>query len=206
MLRPLTLAALLSSLPAVAPAQSAARSLAPGGAPICDGSEMRQLERRRQLGGGLAIGTLLGNAVVFGLSTGSPNPADAPRAIENGRRAMTFALLTLPVALVGAHMYASGYPDEAFWTRTLARTRLGETTSADIRACLAEPAATSSAGAEETWTYFTRRSHGWLSRGSAAAVSFTFRSGVLSEVRRSQVNLDRLWPGTRAVPVAVPVP
>ena len=205
MIRPLTLA-LLSSLATALPAQSVAPSITREVSLICDGSEMRRLERRRQTGARLAVGTLLANAAVFALSMGSPNPESAPRAVENGRHAMTFAFLTLPVVVAGAYMHATAYPNNTFWTRALARTKIGETTSADVRACLAEPGATSSAGGEETWTYFTRRPDGWLSRGSAGTVSLRFRNGVLAEVRRSEVNLARVWPEAEAVPVVVPVP
>jgi hypothetical protein len=206
MIRPLVLAALLSGLPAALPAQLPASPRERQLAPICDGSEMRRLERRRQTGGRLALGTLAGNALVFGLSLGSSNPESAPRAIENGRRAMTFAIATMPLIVLGAHMHASAYPDDAFWARALARMNVGETTSADVRACLAQPSATSSSGAEEKWTYFTSASHGWLSRRSLATMSFTFRNGVLTEVRRSEVNLSRVWSESEAVRVVVPVP
>ncbi len=206
MTRPLILAALLSSIATALPAQSAATLFERQLAPICDGSEMRRLAQRRQLGGALAIGALAGNALMFGLSIGSSNPQSAPRAIENGRQAMMFAIATLPLVVLGAYMHDSAYPDEAFWARALERVKIGETTTGDVRACLAAPSATSSAGAEETWTYFTTRSHGWWSRGSLATVSFTFKNGVLTGVRRSEVNLDRVWPAAQAVPVVVPVP
>ena len=202
----LVLAALLSALPtallAQVPAQPPERQLTP----ICDGSEMRRLERRRQLGGRLALGTLAGNALVFGLSLGGTNPESAPRAIESGRRAMTFAIATLPLVVLGAHMHASAYPDEAFWERALARVKIGETTSSDVRACLAAPSATSSSGAEERWTYVTTRSDGWWSHHSVSTVSLTFKNGVLAEVRRSAVNLDRTWPAAEGVKVVVPLP
>jgi hypothetical protein len=201
----LFLAALLASLPIALPAQLPALPLERQLAPICDGSEMRRLERRRQVGGRLALGTLAGNALVFGLSLGSSNPESAPRAIENGRRAMTFAIATLPLVFLGAHMHASGYPGEAFWERALARMKVGETTSRDVRACLSTPSATSSSGAEERWTYVTARSDGWSSR-SLATVSLTFKNGVLAEVRRSALSLDRTWPAAEGVRVIVPVP
>ncbi len=206
MIRRLTLAALLSSFPSALPAQSVAPLIERNTAPICDTSEVRRLERRRQVGGRLALGTLAANAVVFALSIGGTNPEGAPRAIERGRRSMGFAVATLPIVLLGAYFHASSYPDEGFWARALARTKIGETTSADVVACLRKPSATSVAGAEEKWTYFSTRSDEWWSRGSLRAVSFTFKNGVLAEVRRSEVSLPQDWAGTEPVTVVVPVP
>jgi hypothetical protein len=222
MMRRLTLAALLSSLPTAVTtqAQSDTSLLAgrpPSGAaltlpsvaeghlaPICDGSEMRRLERRRNVGGALALGTLAGNFLVgtLSLALGSHNPEDAPRQIDRGRRAMTLAIASLPITFLGYHIYQSSYPDEAFWRRTLARMKIGETRSVDVRTCLRAPSATSSSGAEEKLTYFTSRPAGWWDGGPIRTVSFTFKDSVLTEVRRSEVRL----PPAQAWPVTDPVP
>ena len=195
MIRHLILAALLSPLPTLATAQ----------APICDGSEIRRLERRRQFGAALSIGWLVGSAIVFGRSLGSPTPEGAQTAIENGRRAMNFALITLPVAAIGSHIYLRSHPGEAFWAETIARAKVAQTTTADVRSCLGLPPATSIAGAEERWTYFTTRPDAW-SRRSLGTASFTFTNGVLTEVRRSQVRLPPAWPSSEPTPAVVPVP
>jgi hypothetical protein len=207
MIRRLTLAALLSSFPTALPAQSVAPLIERNTAPICDTAEVRRLERRRQVGGRLALGTLAANAIVLGLSVGGTNPEGAPRAIERGRRSMGFAVATLPIVLLGAYFHATSYPDDGFWARALARTKVGETTSADVVACLRKPTATSISGAEEKWTYLTTPSDDWWSRGSLRTVSFTFRNGVLAEVRRAEVNLPQAWTtDADRVPVVVPVP
>jgi hypothetical protein len=140
---------------------------------------------------------------------GSGSSPDAvPKAMDRGRRATTFAAASLPVLLVGLHLHESSYPDELFWQRTLARMKVSETTREEVRACLHAPSATSSSGAEETWTYFTTRPGAWRSGRSVRTVSLTFKDGVLAEVRRSEVNLrpGDAWPVTEPVPVVIPVP
>jgi len=187
MIRRLMLAALLSSGPAVATAQSS----------LCDGAELRRLADRRRLGGAIAGTALATNFLVFLTSRGSSNPADAPAAIERGRHAMTFAFLSLPVILLGGYLHESSYPDESFWARAIARMRVGETTTTDVRVCLRTPSAMTSAGAEEQWTYFITRPGGWRSRRASRSVTLTFVDGVLREIRRSEVDLRdwRPWPG-----------
>jgi hypothetical protein len=221
----LMLAALLSSLPAalmaqaqrdasgvVRPPSGAAltSALAAEGhlAPICDGSEIRRLERRRNIGGVLVLGTLAADALVLWLSRGDPSPAEVPRNIDRDRRAMAIIIGSLPIALVGLHINQNSHPGETFWQQTLARMKVGETRSADVRACLRAPSATSSTGAEETWTYFTTRPDAWRYGGSLRTVSFTFKDGVLAEVRRSEVNRlpGQAWPVTEPVPAVIPVP
>lgn len=214
------LAALLSSLPTALAAQAQPDTSGlvrpPSGtaltrlsaaeghlAPICDGSEMRRLERRRRFGGVLGLSTIGGALLALAVSPRSTNPEGVPRAIEKGHRAMILLAATLPIAVVGYHIYASSYPGEAFWQRTLARMKIGETRSGDVRTCLHAPAATSTSGTEEKWTYFTTRPDAWQSRGSLGTVSFTFKEGVLTEVRRSEVKLPpgQAWPLTEPVPV-----
>jgi hypothetical protein len=225
MIRPLMLAALLSSLPTVLMAQSqhdlfgvgrppstAAPTLASAAEwqvePICDGTEVRRLERRRRFGGVLALSTIGGHLLALAVGPRSSGPEGVPRAIKRGHRAMTIVAATMPIAVVGYYVYASSYPGEAFWHRTLAGLKIGETRSEDVRTCLHAPAATSISGTEAKWTYFTTRPDAWWSRGSLGTVSFTFKDGVLTEVRRSEVKLPpgQAWPVTEPMPLVVPVP
>lgn len=189
MMSRLTLAAaLLSSLSTTVAAQP----------PVCDGSEMSRLEQRRRVGGGITAATFAANVLVFAVAwaRSSPTPEGAPEAIERGRRAMNFALVSLPGIFAGQYLYQTSYPDEDFWERAVARMKIGETTSADVRLCLHTPSARSSAGAEERWTYFMTRPGGRRFRRSSRSVTFTFSDGVLTEIRRSEVNLPegQAWP------------
>jgi hypothetical protein len=83
--------------------------------------------------------------------------------------------------------------------------RTGETRIEDVRECLREPSAVSSAGSEEKLTYFTSRPLTLSSGGTFRAVSLTFQDSVLVEVRRSQIKLPA-QPDVSTVPVIIPVP
>jgi len=183
MTKRLMLAAVLCFTPAVAAAQAG------HGAPVCDGTEMKRLEDRRRAGGVIAATAVASNLLVFLLSRGSTNPEGAPAAIDRGRRAMTFAFGTIPIIALGGYLHEGSYPDEAFWERALARLKVGETTTADVRTCLHAPPAFTSVGAEERWTYFMTRPGMWRSRRSYRSVTLTFNDGVLTEIRRSELNV-----------------
>jgi hypothetical protein len=217
----LLLAALLTSLPAALAAQSASNASAgvvrlPGAldsvvaaasgklAAICDGSEMRRAQRLRWTGAALAGGSLVVSALATSAAFHNP-PRDFEGGKALGRRTMTIAVGSLPFALAGGYLYTRSYPGESFWQRTLARMKIGETRSAQVRACLREPWATSvtttfGSGAQEEWTY------AWKRWGSLHSVRFTFKDSVLAEVRRSRATLPVEDSETRAIPLPLPDP
>jgi hypothetical protein len=146
-------------------------------ASVCDGSEIRRLERRRYLGDALMLGGLVGGFA--GLSATHRNPAGAITAVAAGAT-LSFA---------GLFVKSSAYPSESFWQRTLARMHVGETTRAQVETCLHAPSGVSASGTEEEWTYFARAPLGpEFHGGSVNTVKFTFKDGVLSDIRRTEIS------------------
>lgn len=146
-------------------------------ASVCDGSEIRRLQQRRYLGDALMLGGLVGGFA--GLSATHDNP----------RGAITAVAASATVSLVGLFVRSSAYPSESFWQRTLARVHIGETTRAQVETCLHAPSGISTTGTEEEWTYFAKPPLGpAFHGGSVNTVKFTFKGGVLTEVRRTDIS------------------
>ena len=175
MLKRLSLAAVLPFLPAIAFAQV----LAPNGAP-CDGSEIRHSTRMRHLGSALFDAAVA--ADLAAVLTIPRNPAGAEKAGSHFR----VIAITAPVALAGLFIAGRASPGEGFWDRVIARLKVGETTSSDVRLCLHHPDALSSSAAVEQWTYVTTRPLGLGT--TRRMVQLTFRDSVLAGVRRTEVN------------------
>jgi hypothetical protein len=200
----LALSALLSALPAVLSAQSP---------PICDGSEMRRLEHRRRFGGVLAASVLavdlVGEAYLLATLDRRPGEAAMATAEVHFRKTIALALGSVPIVAFGYYLHANSYPTESFWQQTLARMKIGETRSTDVRACLHAPSGVTSsiADREEQWTYYAARPD--PRRHGVRTVSFTFKDSVLADVRRSETRLPvgLVWPETvPVVPVVEQVP
>jgi hypothetical protein len=144
---------------------------------VCDGSEMRNLEHRRILGDALMLGGAVGG--FGGLSAVHRSPTAA----------ITVVAASASVGLVGLFVRSSAYPSESFWQRTLARMHIGQTTRAQVETCLHAPSGVSTAGTEEEWTYFTKAPLGPEYHGGGInTVKFTFKDGVLTEVRRTELS------------------
>lgn len=215
MLSPVRFAALASLAPALLAAQPQAASSAAVPAPsgvvkkassgasrasICDGSEIQSFESRRHLGTALIVGSLAIDA--FAISQMATSHGDFSQA----SRSSAIIGASLVPGLLGAYLRWSAYPNESFWQRTLAGMKTGETRIEDVRECLRDPSATSSAGSEEKLTYFTSRPITLDVGGTFRAVSLTFRDSVLVELRRSEVKLPARSSDTSPIPVIVPVP
>jgi hypothetical protein len=150
--------------------------------PLCDGSEMRRIEIQRSVGKaifftGVAVG-LLGTIA----------------AHSHPERGLAVVLTTGAVSLSGLLIAAAATPSESFWGVTLARAQVGLTTAEDVRTCLHDPSGTSVAGAEEQLIYRARPSGIFKMGNSLSTVRFTFRNGVLAEVRRNEGQVDALVP------------
>jgi hypothetical protein len=169
------LAAVLACLPTLAFAQGAA----PNG-PLCDGSEIRHAVQRRHAGQALVEATAVADLVA--MLTIPRNPGGA----EKARSHFAVVAATAPVALAGLFIAGRASPGEAFWERILARLKVGETTSSDVRLCLQRPEVKTSSGTEERWTYVTTRPSGLLA-SSMRSVQLTFRDSVLSAVLTKEV-------------------
>ncbi|NUQ19583.1 MAG: hypothetical protein HOQ09_01350, partial [Gemmatimonadaceae bacterium] len=182
MLTRLTLAAALASLqlPTSLLAQRAAAATATQSSAVCDGSEIRRIERWRDVGGTLFVGTALVDLAAV-LSV----PRD-PSGAQVMPRRVRFVLGTAPVALAGYLIAVNAYPHAGFWRRTLSRLKVGETTSADVRTCLHRPAVATTTGTDAWWTYLTSRPRP-LGGGVLSAVRLSFHDGVLAEVRQTEV-------------------
>src|SRR5262245_2076480 len=167
MLSPVRFAAIVLLVPALLSAQSqAAPSMAvrsPSGAvkqsawsnarraAICDGSEIKRFESKRHLGTALMIGSFAVDVIAIAQVASSHGDFDQAK----GSSALIGA--SFVPGLVGAFLYWRSYPNESFWQRTLAGMRTGETRIEDVRECLRDPSAMSTAGSEEKLTYFTSR-------------------------------------------------
>ena len=175
MLKRLALAALLASLPTFALAQSGAPTAA-----VCDGSEARRAERARHVGGALFYGTAV--ADLAAMLTIPRNPGGAEIAPSRFR----FVAATAPIALVGYLVQSRAHPGEGFWERVVARTKVGETRTVDVRRCLHRPDIATSHANEERWTYVTARPSPL--GGSLRTVEFVFHDSVLADLRRTEVH------------------
>jgi hypothetical protein len=215
MLSPVRFTALASFIPALLAAQTQAAPSAAVPAPsavvkqaalsdarrasICDGSEVQSFESRRQLGTALIIGSVAIDAFAFSQALASHGD------MAKAKQASALIGVSLLPGLIGAYLHWDSYPNESFWQRMLAGMKTGQTRIEDVRECLRDPSATSSAGSEDKLTYFTSRPLTWETGGTFRAVSLTFRDSVLVEVRRSEVKLP-VRSDTSPVPVIVPVP
>jgi outer membrane protein assembly factor BamE (lipoprotein component of BamABCDE complex) len=147
-------------------------------APLCDGSEMAAVRSRRTLGKGLIIGGL--GAIVVGpaLVTSLSGYSSAVGLMSVGAIAAT----------VGAYLHFNTNPSDTFWQNTMSQIKVGETRTEDVRQCLGSPTASTSSGAEETWTYATAKT-GFLGvGGSARTVAITFKDSVVSKLNKTAVS------------------
>ena len=147
MLKRLALAALLASLPTVAPAQG----VAPAATAVCDGSQIRRIERTREVGRALFFAAAAADLTAV---------LTIPRTPEGARAArghFGVVAVTAPIAIAGFVLANNARPAEKFWEGAIARLKVGETRSADVRLCLHRPDVSSSNGAEERWTYLISR-------------------------------------------------
>jgi hypothetical protein len=124
---------------------------------------------------------------------------DFDRAAVAGRRQGLIIAVGVPLFLI-AGSYGDADLSTGSWERAIANVKIGETRSSDVRACLHEPRATTTSGSEEAWTY------AWQHRGQLYTVKLTFKDSLLTELRRSRVQLP-LSPETAATlpPDVVPL-
>jgi len=176
MLKRLTLAAVLASLPTLALAQGAAPN-----ASLCDGSEIRHAVRMRNVGHALFAATAA--ADLASVLTIPRTPDGATKAGSHFR----VIAVTAPVALAGLFIAGRASPGESFWRNVVARLKVGETKSADVRRCLDGPAVRTTNGAEEQWTYLTA-SPSLLTPTRFHSLDLVFRDSVLSQVLTREVS------------------
>lgn len=173
--RRLSLVAALLSLPTIALAQSSAPDAA-----LCDGSEIRHAAQLRTVGHSLFAATAL--ADLAAVLTIPRNPDGAKQAGSHFR----VIAITAPVALTGLFIAGRASPGDGFWENVVARLKVGETKSADVRSCLQRPQVKTSNGSEERWTYLTSRPS-VLDAGRVHSLRLTFRDSVLTEVLTKEV-------------------
>lgn len=176
MLKHLALAAVCATLPSLALAQGATSSAA-----VCDGSEIRHAERVRAVGQTLFGATAL--ADLAAVLTIPHNPGGAKTAPSHFR----FVAATSPLAIAGLFIAGRAAPGDGFWERVIARMKVGETKSADVRLCMQRPQVKTSNGVEERWTYVMARPVG-LVAPSLRSLRLTFRDSVLVEVLTKEVD------------------
>ena len=190
MLKRLALATVFAALPSLALAQGATS------AAVCDGSEIRHTERVRAAGHTLFGATAVADLVA--MLTIPHNPAGAKTAPGHFR----FVAATSPLAIAGLFIAGRAAPGDGFWDRVIARMKVGETKSADVRLCLQRPVVKTSNGSEERWTYVMARPVG-LVAPSLHSLRLTFRDSVLAEVLTKEVDRSAIagagsdWTGQR---------
>jgi hypothetical protein len=146
--------------------------------PLCDGTEIRRMEVQRSIGKGMMIG---GAAVgLLGLLAAHAHP----------QRGLPVVLAAGALGLGGVVVAGSAYPGDTFWQVTLARAQAGLTTTDDVRGCLHDPNGRSVAGSEEQWFYRSQPGAALRIGHSVSDVRFTFKNGVLTEVRRTDADED----------------
>ena len=173
------LARLALGLVVVAPSTLALAQGAPSSA-LCDGSEIRRAERLRDAGDAMFVGTAVADLVAMLTIPRNPD------GFGTARSHFQFVAATSPVALVGLVLARSAHPREKFWERAIAHMKVGETRSADVRACLHRPVVATSRGNEERWSYVTARPSTF--GGSLRTVRLVFRDSVLTDVQRTEVD------------------
>ena len=174
----LKIATLLVSLPTLARAQSGAPS-----ASVCDGSEIRHVDRVRDVGSALMFGAIAADLAAV---------LTIPRTPDGARTAgslFRYIAATSPILLAGL-VISRRAPGENFWERVIARMKVGETRAADVRLCLHRPDASSSSTTGERWTYVTSRPSALGAGGTLRTVRLTFRDSVLADVERTEVKRD----------------
>ena len=186
MLRRLSLVTVFAFVPTLSFAQSAMPN-GPHGAAICDGSEIRHVERMRAAGHSLFSATALVDLAA--VLTIPRNPDGASQA----RSHFAVVAATTPIALAGLFMAGRASPGEAFWQRVVARLEVGRTTSDDVRTCLRRPQVQTNNGREERWTYVMFRPS-VLDAPRVQSLRLTFRDSVLAEVLTKEVERSATAP------------
>jgi hypothetical protein len=176
MLRHLAFATAFAALPTIALAQGTTS------AAVCDGSEIRHAEQLRTVGHTLVGATLLADLVA--VLTIPHGPGGAKVAGSHFR----VVAATSPIAFLGLFIAGRAAPSDGFWDRVVARMKVGETKSADVRLCLQRPQVKTSNGVEERWTYVMARPVGLVVAPSLHSLRLTFRDSVLAEVLTKEVN------------------
>jgi hypothetical protein len=161
---------------------------------VCDGSEMTSAEQRRTVGNVL-IGA--GAAMLVLGATVVPHRTPGPLLTAVGAG--------MAVSLTGGYLRWSAVPNDDFWRQVIARAKTGATRSADIRSCLHDPEALSSAGTQEQWTYFLRRPLIEGTGKTVRTVTFSFQDSVLTQVRRTEVRTRPEDQTAPVIPVGVPL-
>lgn len=176
MLSRLSIIAVLAFVPTIALAQDSAPNAA-----ICDGSDIRHAAQMRTVGHSLFGATAL--ADLAAVLTIPRTPDGAKQAGSHFR----VVAITAPVALAGLFIAGRASPGDGFWENVVARLKVGETKSGDVRSCLQRPQAKMSNGREERWTYVTSRPS-VLDAPRYHSLRLTFRDSILTEVLTEEVD------------------
>jgi hypothetical protein len=147
-------------------------------APICDGSERRTSENKKRIGTLLEIGglaALVGQVVSISSSNGTTGSSSALGAVGLGAGIAGFVL-------------NQSAKRTSYWDEAVTKLKRGETTKEEVYSCLGRAKSTSTSSEGEMWTYTTRNS-GF--GGGSRVLTLTFKSGVLSDMRRSDSGMHQ---------------
>ena len=145
---------------------------------ICDGSELRGARHRAAFGVGLMAASLPVALIGMYRTAHASDHPEGPVAIGVGAGAS--------LAILGFVVAASSQPNASFWESAIGRMRPGDTSTEDVRSCLAQPVAQATTDSTEEWTYLTSRN--LTGRGRVKLVRLTFRDSVLVGIRRTEMD------------------
>jgi outer membrane protein assembly factor BamE (lipoprotein component of BamABCDE complex) len=157
----------------------------------CDNSGFEAIAGRKKLGKTIGIG---------GVVVAAGGLYAAQSASLNGN-ALEIGVLGLAAGLTGQYIYNSADNTEAM-DKAVQSLKIGETKSADVRACLGNPTTTTTHNTnEEAWTYSASKTHTTggaigmflpliphASSSDMRSVTLMFKNGTLSDVSKTASN------------------
>lgn len=142
----------------------------------CDNSALKSAETRRTIGG-LAM---LGGLAVYAL-----NWAPMFFGGESGK----FDGLVVPASgaiIAGGVLTSMSVASPDAWNRATSGFKAGQTTNADVLACLGKPGSKTTKAGDESWTY-TALHPALFGRGKPAlTTTLAFKNGVLASLEKTE--------------------
>jgi hypothetical protein len=94
-------------------------------------------------------------------------------------------LLATPIVAGTGYYIRTRAVNPDAWTQAAQSFSVGRTHASEVRECLGKPQSIMQDGSEETLVYAASHPAMFFGSGNASTVSFVFRNGVLSNIRKS---------------------
>ena len=146
------------------------------GSAVCDGSEVRDVESKQQLGTWMFYGGMAAIAL-YPAFVQTPQPALATTVVLGG----TFT------SVFGYRMRNSTIDPESL-DRALQTFKVGQTKADDVLNCLGKPKVSTTDGNESAWTYNAVKP-GLFSGASARMVTVTIKNGIVTGIRNTTASM-----------------